>query len=86
MSKSTKKHQPAASVEKAAPSNWTATRPHKYCGKMDAASPKKTKANKTQDCDACAEIKARVERLNTKEKSNRREEKMSWAAGDGDWD
>lgn len=85
MSKKTQ-YKPAASADKA-PSNWTATRPHKYCGKMDAASPRKKKANKTHLCEACAIIKAQAQRLDSKAMSNRREEKMSWAAGgDGAYD
>lgn len=77
--------KPAAAADKA-PSNWTATRPHKYCGKMDAASPRKKKANKTHLCEACAVIKAQSQRLDSKAMANRREEKMTWMAGDEGWD
>lgn len=74
-------YKQAASADKA-PANWTATRPHKYCGKMDAASPRKKKANKTHLCEACAAIKAQCQRLDSKAMANRREEKMTWMAGD----
>ncbi|KAL1866837.1 hypothetical protein Daus18300_006540 [Diaporthe australafricana] len=68
------------------PANWTATRPHKYCGKMDAASPRKGKANKTHHCEACAVVKARVQRLDSRATADRRESKMSWVAGgDENW-
>lgn len=80
MSKKTQ-YRPAASGDKP-PSNWTATRPHKYCGKMDAASTKKNKANKTHLCEACAVIKAQAQRLDSKAMATRREEKMTWMAGD----
>lgn len=78
-------YKPAASADRA-PSNWTATRPHKYCGKMDAASTKKNKANKTHLCEACASIKAQAQRLDSKAMANRRNEKMTWMAGDEGYD
>ncbi|KAF3763275.1 hypothetical protein M406DRAFT_73895 [Cryphonectria parasitica EP155] len=85
MSKSTKSK---ASGSDQIPANWTAQRPHKYCGKMDAASPRKKKANKTHHCEACAAIKAHSQILDSKATANRRGEKMGWLAGDGDggWD
>jgi hypothetical protein len=67
------------------PSNWTATRPHKYCGRMDAASPREGKANKTHHCEDCAIIKARVDRIDTKLTKSRREDKMNWVSGGDDW-
>lgn len=67
-----------------APQNWTAMRPHKYCGKMDVAG-KPGKANKTHHCAACAARKAEVQRFDAIATSNRREEKMAWLApGDGE--
>lgn len=71
-----------------APANWTARRPHKYCGKMDYASPRKDKANKTHACEACAAIKAREQVLDARATAGRREDKMAWLAGgdDGGWD
>lgn len=68
------------------PSNWTATRPHKYCGRMDAASTRKGKANKTHHCEDCAIVKARLQRLDSKATADRRESKMTWmAGGDETW-
>lgn len=84
MSKKTH-YKPTASADKA-PNNWTASRPHKYCGKMDAASPKKKKANKTHLCEACAVIKAQSQRLDSKSMASRREEKFSFIAGDDSYD
>lgn len=66
------------------PANWTAARPHKYCGKMDAASPRADKANKTHHCEACATIRARAQRLDAIAMSSRRGEKMTWLAGGDD--
>lgn len=83
MSKKTR-YKPTASSEKP-PANWVATRPHKHCGKMDAASPRAIKSNKTHHCEACAVLKAQAQRLDSKAMSNRREEKMLWLAGDGGW-
>lgn len=84
MSKKTQS-KPAVPADKT-PANWTATRPHKYCGKMDAASPRRQKANKTHLCDACVVIKAQCQRLDAKAMANRREEKMTCMAGDEGWD
>lgn len=67
------------------PKNWTAVRPHKYCGKMDYAG-KAGKANKTHNCAACAAKKAEVQRHDAIATSNRREEKMGWLAPQGDYD
>lgn len=78
-------YKPAASAD-TAPSNWTATRPHKYCGKMDAASTKKKKANKTHLCEACMVIKAQSQRLDSKAMADRRGEKMTWMAGGEGYD
>lgn len=66
------------------PSNWTTIRPHKYCGKMDAGSSKKSKANHTHHCEACTILKMQLERDDNKAKSARRQEKMSWASGGND--
>lgn len=82
MSKKTQ-YKPTNASERP-PANWTAARPHKYCGKMDAASPRANKANKTHHCEACATIKARAQRLDARAMSSRREEKMIWLAGDDD--
>jgi len=85
MAKKTKvKPSHSADQQPPPPANWTATRPHKYCGKMDAASPRKGKANKTHHCEDCAIVKARVQRLDSKATADRRESKMSWVAGEGD--
>lgn len=67
------------------PTNWTATRPHKYCGRMDAASTRVAKANKTHHCEACAVVKARLERLESRATNDRRDSKMAWATGADDW-
>lgn len=79
---SKKTHPKPAHSSNKAPANWTATRPHKYCGKMDAASPRAKKANKTHHCEACAVLKAQAQRLDSKAMAGRREEKMSWLAGE----
>lgn len=63
------------------PSNWTAMRPHKYCGKLDVAG-KPGKANKTHHCPACAVMKTEAQRSDAIATSNRREEKMGWLTGD----
>lgn len=84
MSKKTQ-YKPTHSADKA-PANWTAVRPHKWCGKMDAASPRAKKANKTHHCEACAVLKAQAQRLDSIATADRRGEKMGWLAGDdGGW-
>ena len=65
------------------PANWTASRPHKYCGAVDAASPgKKKRANKTNHCQDCQLVKASREKAVQRDTSDRRREKMGWGCGE----
>ncbi|KAK1758301.1 hypothetical protein QBC47DRAFT_399210 [Echria macrotheca] len=63
-----------------APANWTAVRPHKYCGKIDLAG-RPGKANKAQKCDECMAIKAAEAKAVQRDTNARRQEKMDWGGG-----
>ena len=64
------------------PKQWSAVRPHKYCGQLDAANTgTKKKPNKAQHCKQCMEIKAAQAKEVQRDTADRRQEKMDWGAG-----
>ncbi|KAK1826886.1 hypothetical protein QBC39DRAFT_437616 [Podospora conica] len=74
-----KKNNSAGGV---APKQWTAARPHKYCGQIDAANAGKTqKPNKAQHCGRCMDIKAALDKGIQRDTANRRQEKMEMGWG-----